>query len=136
MLWQECSNALKKKLDGIQSYGMRLILSQPLRTPSAGLNWMSLGDRREAFRLGLVHRCVRGQGPRCLRERFRTIQEIGRSGTRGSSNLFLPSVNTEFFRKSFTFRGAWDWNRLPVSVRKLGSEAFRRRLKARILDRL
>ena len=91
---------------------------------------MSLGDRRKLFRLGLVHRCVRGQGPRCLRERFRTIGEVGRSGTRGSSNMFLPSVNTEFFRKSFTFRGTWDWNRLPVSVRELGSEAFRRRMKA------
>ena len=95
-----------------------------------------VSDRRELFRLGLVHWCVRGQGPRCLRERFRTIGEVGHSGTRGSSNLFLPSVNTEFLRRSVTFRGAWDWNKLPVSVRELGSEVFRRRLKARILDRL
>ncbi len=87
-----------------------------------------VSDRRELFRLGLVHWCVRGQGPRCLRERFRTIGEVGRSGTRGSSNLFLPSVNTEFLRRSVTFRGAWDWNRLPVSVRELGSEVFRRSL--------
>ena len=52
-----------------------------------------VSDRRELFRLGLVHWCVRGQGPRCLRERFRTIGEVRHSGTRGSSNLFLPSVN-------------------------------------------
>ena len=140
VLWQECSKVLQKKLDRIQGYGMRLILSQPPRTPSAGLrktlNWMPLGDRRELFRLGLVHQCVREQSPRCLRERFRTIGEVGRPGTQGSRNLFLPSVNTEFLRRSLTFRGAWDWNRLPVSVRELGSEAFRRRLKARILDRL
>ena len=37
VLWQECSKVLQKKLDRIQSYGMRLILSQPPRTPSAGL---------------------------------------------------------------------------------------------------
>ena len=37
VVWQECSLELKLRLDRIQNYGMRLILSQPPRTPSEGL---------------------------------------------------------------------------------------------------
>ena len=141
VVWNECSKVLQRKLDRIQNYGMRLILSQPPRTPSEGLRralkWMPLGARREMFRLALMHRCVRGQAPRCLSGRFRTNEEVGRSGTRGGGKLFLTSVNTEFFRRSFTFQGTWHWNKLPANLREICSaEAFRRSLKRRILDQL
>ena len=80
-VWQECSLELKLRLDRIQNYGMRLILSQPPRTPSEGLrktlNWMPLSTRREMFRIVLVHRCLRKQAPQCLSDRFKTNAEVG-----------------------------------------------------------
>ena len=46
-LWQECSKELQCRVDQIQNYGMRLILSKPLRTQSEGLRqklkWPHLG---------------------------------------------------------------------------------------------
>ena len=37
VLWQECTKEIKQKIEQIQKYGMRLILSQPPRTPSDGM---------------------------------------------------------------------------------------------------
>ena len=141
VVWQECSLALQLRLDRIQNYGMRLILSQPPRTPSEGLrkrlNWMPLSTRREMFRMVLVHRCLRKQAPRCLSDRFKTNAEIGNFKTRGSNNLFLTLVKTEFFRRSFTFKGAWEWNKLPIELKELGSvDNFKRCLKKYLLDKL
>ena len=34
VVWQECSLELQRKVESIQNYGMRLILSKPARTPS------------------------------------------------------------------------------------------------------
>ena len=64
-----------------------------------------------------------------MRERLGTIQEVGSSGhgTLGSSNLLLPSVNTEFFFIGSPLHSrehAWGWNSLPVIVKELGSGAF------------
>ena len=70
----------------------------------------------------LVHRCLRNQVPQCLSDRFKTNRfktnaEVGNSKTCGSNNLFLTSVKTEFFRRSFAFKGAWEWNKLPVELK-------------------
>ena len=37
VLWQECGKELQQKLERVQNYGMRLILSKPPRTPSEEL---------------------------------------------------------------------------------------------------
>ena len=72
-------------------------------------NWVPLVRRREMFRLFLVHRCVTRRAPRSLSESLRTNGDMGNRGTRDRNNLFLP-LNSEFFRRSFTFKGSQDWN--------------------------
>ena len=53
---------MRQKLERVQNYGMRLILSQPPRTHSEKmrrkLNWMTLEKRRVMARLCMMHRCV------------------------------------------------------------------------------
>ena len=60
VLWYECSKELQHRVDRIQNYGTRLILSKPPGTPSEGLRqklkWTHLSKRRNMFRLVLVHR--------------------------------------------------------------------------------
>ena len=97
------------------------------------MKWMPLKKRREMFRLVLVKRCVTKQAPQCLREVFRTNGEVGYSGTRGCDKLFLPSVRTEYYRRSFTFKGAQGWNGLPDDLRGVSSDVFKRRLRAGLL---
>ena len=58
---------LQQKLEHVQKYGMRLILSKLPRTPIEDLRrmlkWLPLTTRRELFRAALVHRCVHKQAP-------------------------------------------------------------------------
>ena len=121
-------------MERIQNYGMRLILSKPAGTPSDGLRqklrWLPLERRREMFRLFLVHRCVMKLAPLCLGERLRTNEEMGNRMTRGCHNLFVPEISTENYRRSFTFRGTWEWNKLPKDLKMVKSAlTFKKVLK-------
>ena len=121
-------------MERVQNYGMRLILSKPARTPSSEmrqiLNWVPLEWRREMFRLMLVHRCITKRAPFCLCDKLKTNVDIGSSMTRGCQKLFVQSVNSESYRRSFTFKGAMEWNKLPSNLRGVESAVtFRNLLK-------
>lgn len=57
--WQECLRELRRSLERVQNYGMRLILSKSPRTPSERLReelgWKTLEKRRSRSRLYLHH---------------------------------------------------------------------------------
>ena len=137
VVWQECSLELQRKIESIQNYGMRLILSKPARTPSdelrKAMRWAPLERRRKMFGLFLVHRCVTGKAPQCLGESLKTNSEVGNRRTRGLNNFFLPSINSEFFRSLFQFKGSQDWNSLPSGLKVVKSRStFKTQLKDHI----
>ena len=142
VVWQECTKDLRMKIERVQNYGMRIILSQPPRTPSKRLRdklkWMTLEKRREMRRLALVRRCVMKEAPHCLNERLAATAEFGSRVTRGHDHnkLFVPQVSTEWYHKSFTFKGSQEWNSLPSEIRTLRSSAvFRTKLRTYMLDK-
>ena len=67
VVWQKCTKELQIKVEMILNYGVRLILSQPPRTPSGEmrrtLHWMPLERRRVMFRLILLNRCLNNLAP-------------------------------------------------------------------------
>ena len=67
VVWMECAQELRTKIERVQNYGMWLILSQPPRTSStqlrSKLGWLPLSERRRLSRLALVQRCVKKLGP-------------------------------------------------------------------------
>ena len=137
VVWQECSKELRQKIERVQNYGMRLILSKPPRTPSAGLReelqWLTLEKRREMSWMTLVHRCATKRAPPCLATRLRTNARMGNRVTRGYDKLFVPqAVNTGYFRKSLTFEG-YD-KVLPSEMKSLNASlVFKRQLRTRLL---
>ena len=70
VLWQECLQCLRQKLERVQNYGMRIILSRPPRIHCDDLhkelNWTTLEARRNMNRLCLVYKCVRSHVPAIL----------------------------------------------------------------------
>ena len=111
VVWQECTKDLRMKIERVQNYGMRIILSQPPRTPSRRLRdklkWMTLERRREMRRLALVRRCVMKEAPHCLNERLTATAKFGSQVTRGHDHnkLFVPQVSTEWYRNHSLSRG-------------------------------
>ena len=59
IVWQECSKVQQGKIEQIQNYSMRQILSMPPRTPSEPLQgilgWDQLAKWRSMLRLQLMH---------------------------------------------------------------------------------
>ena len=122
VIWMECSKLLQQKIERVQNYAMWLILTKPSGTPSdqlrTSLNWMPLINRREMFRMILVHRCVHGQAPKYLCQLFQTNRNFGQRVTRGKEKLHIFPVHTNFGKMATSFRGAQVWNTLSNSLRQ------------------
>ena len=79
------------------------------------------------------------EAPHCLDERLAATTEFGSRVTRGHDHnkLFLPQVSTEWYHKSFTFKGSQEWNSLPSEIRTLRSSVvFRTKVRTYMLDKL
>ena len=125
VVWMECAQELRTKIERVQNYGMRLILSQPPRTPNtqlrSKLGWVPLSERRRLSRLALVHRCVKKLGPVYMNNMLVGNGEAGCRMTRGHKKLHLFQPKTELYRRSFSFMGSKEWNLLPATIRNVES---------------
>ena len=110
VVWQECTKELQQKVQWVQNHGMRLTLSKPPQTPSAepreALGWIPSTERRRLFRLAVVHRCVNRQGPELMKDIIVSNEVAGCRRIRGFKKLHLFCINTDLYRRSFTFRGS------------------------------
>ena len=127
VVWQECSKVQQGKIEQIQNYSMRQILSMPPRTPSellrGILGWDQLAKRRSMLRLQLMHRCMHGLAPGYLCSRFQLNSSLPNyARTRGWNNIHLHRLNTNWYKKSFEFMGAKDWNSLPSDFKGITSK--------------
>ena len=100
-----CGATLAQGIERIQNYGVRVITSSPPRTPSAELReklqWTTLTDHRELFRLSTVHRYLHNNAARYMCSKFRTNSNLGYSHTRGYNNIHLEKPSTEYYRTVF-----------------------------------
>ena len=80
VVWQECTKELQQKVEWIQNYGMRLILSKPPWTASSDfrvtLKCTTLTERRRPLRMALIRRCVSRQGSEYMRDVFVTMRML------------------------------------------------------------
>ena len=127
-VWMECGVTLCQQIERLQNYGMRIITSSPRLTHSADLRkelkWVTLEKRRQMLRLTTVHKCLHRKAPQYLCAKFVTNLSLGHRWTRGSNNLHLKRLATNFYRNSFEYRGAMDWNHLPNDIKAVGSESI------------
>jgi len=86
------------------------------------LAWDQLTKRRSMLRLQLMHRCIHGLAPENLCSRFQTNSTLpNHARTRGWNNVHLCRPNTDWYKKSFEYIEAKDWNSLPNELRSITS---------------
>ena len=73
--------------------------------------------------------------PLCLNKRLTATAEFVSRVTRGHDHnkLFVPQVSTEWYCKSFTYKGSQEWNSLIRTMRS--SAVFRTKLRTDMLDK-
>lgn len=117
-----CGATLSDKLERVQNYALRIIQSKPPRTRSEplrrALGMSTLRQRRHINMLSQVHRCQLQHAPSFLATKFACNSE-NYTSTRGANNIHLKRPQTEWYRSSFEFEGAKQFNSLPETVRSI-----------------
>ena len=136
---QECSQKLKSNIERIHKHGMRLVLNRPFGTPTHVLRekigWVSLETQWLMFRLVWVFHFLKLSSPHSLSTLFMRNPNISTINTRGFENIYMRFSRTEWLRRSFSYKGASDWNNLTISLKRISSFVnFKSNLKKYIFN--
>ena len=98
------------------------------------LHWLPIKARIEYKILCVVHKTVNGIGPQYLRDLLRETKGRTRSSTSG--HLHVMRSKSRYGDRTFSKCGPSLWNNLPVELRTLPENTFRRQLKARLFSQV
>ena len=91
VVWGSCSTTLRRWVESIQNYALRMIPKKPPCTNSQSLrqtmHWTTLETRRKSAILTQVHRCVLKQAPSYLCNKFECKSTLNCTCTRGQNTL-------------------------------------------------
>ena len=77
----------------------------------------------------MVHKCMNGSAPGYLINKFTRRSELHDRNTRYNKDLNLPRCRLKTGQRSFAYRGATCWNRLPKDLKEVvNSGTFKKRL--------
>ena len=67
----------------------------------------------------MVHKCLNGRAPDYLSQKVTRRQAHHDRNTRYKKNLNLPRYRLKTGQRSFAFRGATCWNKLPKDMKEV-----------------
>ena len=136
LVWNNCTNELRNKLQVLQNRLARIILYEGPRAHVSDmlnqLSWRNLNDRSQFNLILLVHKCLTGNTPDYLKETINYVNAHHSYGTKSSSNLSLyhNKVKTQAGKRTFHYRGTTAWNNLPPDIRSISnSDVFKQVLR-------
>ena len=122
------SDGLNTKLEDTNYFILRTILGLSKSTEYSHLlnmgHLQTLLARRRFQALVLLYKCMNGQGPSYLSERFNVLN-VDYDLRSGGSRLKLPPFHLECLHKSFSYICASLWNGIPVKVREACLASFK-----------
>ena len=125
VVWGDCSKTRADKLQKLQNRAARIISRADYSIRSSDvlntLEWSNLEERRKRHLLITMFKIFNNDCPIYLREQFHRTSVIHDYNLRGSNyDLQLPLPKTNFFKRSFSYRGAIAWNQLSNDTREMG----------------
>ena len=85
------------------------------------LGWQTVPERRDYFTCVLMFKCLNGQAPTFLQEKFTFVSHGLSTRAEISGNLVIPQPNFEVFKQCFTYQGPRLWNNSPDDLKNCGS---------------
>ena len=77
----------------------------------------------------MVHKCINGRAPGYLMNKFTRRSEVLDRNTQYNKDLNLPRCRLKTGQRSFAYRGATCWNRLPKDLKEVvNTGTFKKRL--------
>ena len=125
-VWGYSSQCNINKVQRMQNRAIRAILNNydyvNIRGTDliANLKLLNVRQRRDYFMSLLVFKCVHGLAPAYLSNEIIMAVDVSNRHTRNLNvnNLYVPTVNTECTRSSFSYQGPIVWNTLPDDLKE------------------
>ena len=80
------------------------------------LNWEPISNTIEQREQVMTYKAIHGLAPEYLTDMFTLCQNNKYALRSNGRKLNLPKPHTNFRKKSFSYRGAVAWNRLPCEI--------------------
>ena len=121
-VWGSIGSTLSDKLQRLQNGAARIITNCGYDVRSCvllqHLNLDNLETRRNQQLATLMFKVRNSMVPRSISNLFQRTDDVHNYETRQVQNYFPPKPNTNFKKKSFSYRGAVAWNSLPCDLKR------------------
>ena len=119
VVWGRCNQSLCNKLQVLQNRAAKIITCTRIYDSSSQalseLNWKNLDEKLYYNEAVTMFKIVNHDAPHYLCKRFERKET--RYNMRNSDNLKLVKVNTEYKKRSLSYRGAKLWNSLDDNIK-------------------
>ena len=116
-IWNDGCCSIIDKLFKLQKRGARVITGDTYDVRSMqtlnSLNWLPLEKHLEQREIITTFKVLTGRSPRYLEKLFSVSQNDNYNLRSNQTKLNLPKPNTNFLKRSFSYRAAKCWNELP-----------------------
>ena len=125
-VWGSKGKGLSDKVQKLQNRAARIITGSNYDIRSRDilqqLGWKNLSERRNDQVACMMYKAMNGLVTSSLSQLFTKTGEIHNYSLRNSADsLFVPRPNSEALKKSFSYRGAIQWNALSENLTKASS---------------
>ena len=119
IIWGRCNKTLQNKCQVLQNRAAKIITSVNMYSSSSqalqDLNWDNLNVKLTHNEAITMYKIVNNLAPQYLCNKFKRKEE--NYNMRVSNTLCIDKPNTEYKRRSFTYRGAKLWNSLEENIK-------------------
>ena len=123
VVWDSIDKTLADQLQKLQNRAARIITGAPYTIHTqdvfAKLGWPSLEHNRKCQKAQMMHKIINSNAPKYLTQIIKNHCGSNNYNLRSSSrNIEIPSVRTEYYKRSFAVPGLLLWNSLPNSLKE------------------
>ena len=117
----------------VQNFASRIVLGlrkhDHISKGLKSLKWLSVSDKLFLYDSIMVHKCMNGRAPRYLMNKFTHRSGVHDRNMQYNKDLNLPRCRLKTGQRSFAYRGATCWNRLPKDLKEaVNTGTFKNRL--------
>lgn len=139
-VWSNTSEGNIDKIQLIQNYAARIISGvsrfDHISPTVRALGWLPIREHLLYRDTLLMFKCINGQAPPYLCDKFKQRDQVHNHSTRNNENLDIPKFRTSTGQRTFKYRGTKIWNDLDKEIKSIRNfYSFKTKIKAELMKK-